>query len=590
MSLTANVYLEINNTTKKIRVVDATNYTEEGIDLAALSAKGLGILTAPTGAAIYNGSTVGSPLVNLTSTTTSSWFDLPLDNNGAILNGTYSFTYNLRYAISDGVINSIDAPSTAEVEFTWAGRVLIEGDSVVFAGNSDSANNGTFTVDSVSFDEGSDNSTIIFTQTTLVTDATPDGTYSFDVTRSNFAGTSVVWNGCDLKTLAVTITVDCDSTQYGSLTVQDTTDYSGQTLISRPLSVYYPNGLTPAPTTDPLTTTSGAITVNAIATGTWTYTLVSNLSVTQDDGLVYTYQATTGAQEFVVSCAGTLCGLTPCIESIKDKYYTSYQKGVASGLEPLILMITQLVGLAKEYKICGNSEMYASTVTQLESVLDESGQCSCGCCDESAGAQWIDNGGLDSQTVLEDLYDQVQELATTVGYNPTTLYLTTQFYGYDDGFDNTPASFDDLDNITIPSSYLDFPTTDGAFGKKAIIVEIDAQTISAGGQVYVGLVNGTTTDILAQGIGAGSDGVADTVHMVLRVQKSGSDYLLWALINQKFFNLANAECDSQASNAYFTNVLASGDDIVLNIVPQLAGADIKTTYTKVEITAIKTVL
>jgi len=377
MSLTANVYLEINNTTKKIRVVDATNYTEEGIDLAALSAKGLGILTSPTGAAIYNGSTVGSPLVNLTSTTTSSWFDLPLDNNGAILNGTYSFTYNLRYAISGGVINSIDAPSTSEVEFTWAGRVLIEGDSVVFAGNSDSANNGTFTVDSVSFDEGSDNSTIIFTQTTLVTDATPDGTYSFDVTRANFAGTSVVWNGCDLKTLAVTTTVDCDSTQYGSLTVQDTTDYSGQTLTSRTLSVYYPNGLTPAPTTDPLTTTSGAITVNAIATGTWTYTLVSNLSVTQDDGLVYTYQAVTGAQEFVVSCAGTLCGLTPCIESIKDKYYTSYQKGVASGLEPLILMITQLVGLAKEYKVCGNSEMYASTVAQLESVLDESGQCSC---------------------------------------------------------------------------------------------------------------------------------------------------------------------------------------------------------------------
>lgn len=590
MALTANVYLEINNTTKKIRVVDASNYTEEGIDLAALSAKGLGILTSPTGAAIYNGSTVGSPLVNLSATTTSTWFDLPLDSNGDILNGTYSFTYNLRYAISSGVINSITAPSTAELEFTWAGRVLIEGDSVVFVDNGDSADNGTFTVDSATFDEGSDNSEIIFTQSSLVTDATPAGTYSFDVTRANFAGSSVVWNGCTLVTPSVTTTVDCDSTQYGQLIVQDTTNYTGQTLVSRTLSVYYPNGLTPAPTTDPLTTTAASITVNAIATGTWTYTLVSNMSVTQDDGLVYTYQVSSGAQEFVVSCAGTLCGLTPCIESIKDKYYASYQKGVASGLEPLILMITQLVGLAKEYKICGNSEMYASTVAQLESVLDESGQCSCGCCDESAGAQWVDNGGLDSQTMLEDLYDQVQELAAATSYGSTTLFLGSQFYGADNSFDNVPLSFDELEEITIPSTFIDFPTTDGAFGKKAIKINIKAQSVSTGGQIYVKLMNGSGTVVFAQPIGTADDGIYVDSTVVLRVQKSGTDYILWSLVNETFVDLTAETGDATVMNQTFTNVLTSGEDLVFNLKPVLAGADIKTTYTHVEITALKTLI
>lgn len=415
MALTANVYLEINNTTKKIRVVDASNYTEEGIDLAALSAKGLGILSSPTGTAIYNGSTIGSPLVNLSATTTSTWFDLPLDSNGDILNGTYSFTYNLRYAISSGVINSITAPSTAELEFTWAGRVLIEGDSVVFVDNGDSENNGTFTVDSATFDEGSDNSEIIFTQSSLVTDATPAGTYSFDVTRANFAGSSVVWNGCNMVNPSVTVTYDCESTQFGSITFQDSTVLNGQTVVSRSLSGYYPNGLYPAPTTNPQTTSATSLTFSELAVGTWTHVLVLNMSVSQSDGLVYTYQVRdTG--ETLVSCVGTLCGLTPCIESLKDKYNASYVKGQDSGLNSLILLVLQLYALAKEYKTCGETEKYAATVAQLESVLDESGQCSCGCCDENKDVPyWVDNSNLDATSIITELQEQIDELNLQVG-------------------------------------------------------------------------------------------------------------------------------------------------------------------------------
>jgi hypothetical protein len=416
MALTANVYLEINAVTKKGRIVDASNYTAEGISLSALSARGLGVVTGPTGVAIFTGTTVGSPLINLSATTNSVWFNLPLDSNGEILNGTYSFTYSLRYAITAGVVNSVSAPSTFELEFTQAGRVLVAGDSLVTTANTIAANNGTFTVSTAAFDEGLDNSTIVVTQTTLVNEALATGTYSFDVTRAAFAGSTYTWNGCNFATPAVTTTYDCESTQFGQIIFSDTSVIpSGQILVSRSLSGYYPNGLYPEPETNPETTTTSSLTFTNLAVGTWTHVLVLNMSVTQDDGLVYTYTVRdTG--ETLVTCVGTLCGLTPCIESIKDKYYASFVRGQASGLEPAILMILQLYALAKEYKTCGNTAMYAATVAQLQSVLDNSGECSCGCCDESQDVPyWVDNSNLDATSIIAQLQSEIDALNLQVG-------------------------------------------------------------------------------------------------------------------------------------------------------------------------------
>lgn len=415
MALTANVYLEINNTTKKGRIVDASNYTDEGIVLAQLSAKGLGNVYSPTGAIIVNGSTVGSPLVNLASTTTSAWFDLPLDTTGEILNGTYSFTYSLRYAVTGGTVDAVAATSTFTLEFTNAGRVLIAGDSLVTTGNTQTANNGTFTVATAAFNTGSDNSTIVVTQTTLVNEGSATGTYSFDVTRANFAGDSYTWNGCNMVNPSVTVTYDCESTQFGSIVFQDSTVLNGQTVVSRSLNGYYPNGLYPAPTTNPQTTTSNSLTFSELAVGTWTHVLVLNMSVTQSDGLVYTYQVRdTG--ETLVTCVGTLCGLTPCIESLKDKYNASFVKGQDSGLAPLILLVLQLYALAKEYKTCGETAKYAATVAQLELLLDESGECSCGCCDESQDVPyWVDNSSLDATSIITELQEQIDALDLQVG-------------------------------------------------------------------------------------------------------------------------------------------------------------------------------
>lgn len=588
MALTANVYLEINNTTKKGRIVDASNYTAEGIALSQLSAKGLGNVYSPTGAIIVSGSTVGSPLVNLASTTTSAWFNLPLDSNGDILNGTYSFTYSLRFAIAPYTINTITSPSTINVDFEQSSLALVAGDSVVLAGNGNAANNGTFTYASGTYDSGSDTSTLVFTQTTLVNDATPTGTYSFDVTRAAFAGDSYTWNGCNIVTLDVTTTFDCESTQFGQLIVQDTTDYNGQEITSRTISVWYPNGLNPAPETNPETTSLSSLTINSLATGTWTYSLVSDVTVTQVDGLVYTYSETKTA-EFVVSCAGTLCGLTPCIASIYDKFQASYIQGVDSGLTPLILNVLQLVTLAKEYKTCGDLTNYAATVLQLETILDESGYCNCGCCDETNTPQWINNAGFSAQTVLQDLYDQVQALVASTSYGETTLFQAPQFYGYDDSFNNPPLAFTNIAAITIPASYLDYPTVEGAFGSKAIEIELKAETLSTGGQARVTLVDGDVA-LYSRNFGVTDEGVELTTKLVIRNQKVGTDMLTWVLQNTTYNNRVQESMESESFNPFFTNILASGDDLVLNFTPVALGAAAKTSYTNLKISALKSLI
>lgn len=98
------------------------------------------------------------------------------------------------------------------------------------------------------------------------------------------------------------------------------------------------------------------------------------------------------------------------------------------------------------------------------------------------------------------------------------------------------------------------------------------------------------TTILAQGFGASDEAVTVEVKVVLRIQKSGTDYLLWTLITQNFFNTELGTVDTSAINATYTNVLASGDDLVFNLQPTATGAAAKTTYTHVKISAIKSLI
>jgi hypothetical protein len=77
---------------------------------------------------------------------------------------------------------------------------------------------------------------------------------------------------------------------------------------------------------------------------------------------------------------------------------------------------------------------------------------------------------------------------------------------------------------------------------------------------------------------------------VIRNQKVGSDMLTWVLQNTTFNNRVQESMESESLNPTFTNILASGDDLVLNLTPVLSGAAAKTTYTHVKISALKSLI
>lgn len=417
MNVTPNVYLFIENENKRARIVDESDYIGSGVSPSQYALKGLGVVTGPNGQAIFNGSTVGNPLVDIAVSQNGAWFNLPLDTNGNILNGTYSFTYNLRASYnsttgSSGVF-SLNAPSTIKVDFDIT-EVIQAGDVISITGNPVTANNGNFTIASLSYDSVGDTTDIVTTSTSIQTDNNPTTTnYSFVVLRSGFAGGAYKFNGCDFVSLKVDTFYDCDNTQFGQITFTDITDLKGQTLVSRELIGYYPPALNPSPPTPSVTTSLASLTFSELATGTWSYKLTLNMSVTQPDGLVYTYTLIE-SDEVKVTCVGSLCSLTPCLESFKDKLAAGYANGSNTNLIQAAITINSLIILANEYKACGEYDKYKSTYEQLEKILDSTGLCNCGCCDEDT-PQWVDNSKFDAPSIFETLTQDVQSLNNQVG-------------------------------------------------------------------------------------------------------------------------------------------------------------------------------
>jgi hypothetical protein len=408
---TSNVILELDIDNKRGRVIDNSDYDSVNIDVALANAKGLGIVTV-NNTAVFNGSLTSNPLVNLAVSNIGQWFNLPLDSNGNVLNGTYAFTYSLNFTAT-GAVNSVTATNSANLEFSNAGEILASGDSIVFTGNTETANNGTFTIATVTPDTELDSTAITVTQTTLVTEAEATGTYSFNVTRANFGGDVYTFNGCDFVNPKVQVTYDCDSTRFGTITFQDVTDYKGQSFV-RDLEAFYPRPLNPLPETPSVSTNLPSITMNELAVGTYAYELELTMSVTQPDGLVYTYTVVdTG--ETKVTCIGSLCSINPCLESLKDTFFENYNNGTGANLVPLVTLVNQLLALAIQYKECGDNQKYAETVIQLQGVLDVSGQCNCGC-DESGKdvPYWVDNANLVTPSIFEQLLEEIALLEVQI--------------------------------------------------------------------------------------------------------------------------------------------------------------------------------
>jgi hypothetical protein len=392
-------------------VTDSTDYAGLGIDLLLAEAKGLGVITF-NGDVIVNRDAIINPMIDLQNWGTlnpgqTPVFDFPLelDLNGNVANGVYTFEYSLRLnmALIPFTVSSITLPNTLVVDTTdsWLANFLEVGDSVILLTGAPA------TIDLVASAVFNDPNITITTSTPIDSDLYTQ--LSFNLTNVQFSGV-FTYSGCTQTTADVSFTYDCEVGDSGSWAVANTTKLASNEVVSTlNCTVSYPSWTALTPTFNPqvvltsLPYPSAPNTETPLATGTYTVSLTQQIQQNQTDGLILLYTTST-AQEFVVSCSGSLCGLTPCIESLRVAHANELHRNRISKYQVFVDNVLLYYAEAQNYRACGDTANYRATLELIKQNLDSSG-CECACCDENLFYFVSNNSGV---SVIDSLIQSFQ--------------------------------------------------------------------------------------------------------------------------------------------------------------------------------------
>jgi hypothetical protein len=388
-------------------VTDSTDYAGLGIDLLITEAKGLGVITF-NGDVIVDKNDPNDP--NLVMIDLENWgtlnpgqtpvytFPLELDLNGNVANGIYTFVYNLRLKSNIAFI-SITLPDTALTDGTPYANFFEAGNELTMVPSDD-----VVTIVSVGPEAGGE-----YTLTLSGLQNDVDGDATFDITNLQLSGV-YTYSGCTQTTADVSFTYDCEVGDSGSWAVANTTVLkSNEVISSLNCTISYPSWTALTPTFDPrvvvtsLPYPSAPNTETPLATGTYTVSLTQQILQTQTDGLILQYSTST-IQEFAVSCAGSLCGLTPCIESLRVAHANELQRNRISKYQVFVDNVLLYYAEAQNYRACGDTANYRATLELIKQNLDSSG-CECACCDDNT-YYWVSNNS--GVSVIDSLVQSFQ--------------------------------------------------------------------------------------------------------------------------------------------------------------------------------------
>jgi hypothetical protein len=376
-------------------------------DLSLLQAKGYGVLSF-NGDIIENKSSLTDPLIDLEAGEATGFLNLPLDGNGNVANGVYRFQYDLRVnsnpAISV-VVGSVTGGTTFVTGFDWV-TVLLQPGSFIRLNNSP-----------VSLLNQVVSATMIGTLAHIELETTvPNGPYSLqfvnDVTDQ--FDQSYAYSGCTQTTADVDFIYDCEYGNSGTWSVSNAT-ILGATEIVTSLNcvINYPSWTSSSTSPNPLFNPQVVTTVlpyptqpgdtTPLATGTYSVSLSQQIQQTQASGLVVLYNNSV-IREFAVSCAGSLCGLIPCMENLRAAHAAELVRNRISKYQVFVDNVLLYYTEAMNYKSCGELDKYRNTINLIQAQLDASG-CDCACCDDNS-YYWVANNSANS--IIDDILASFQ--------------------------------------------------------------------------------------------------------------------------------------------------------------------------------------
>jgi hypothetical protein len=401
MISTVSFSFDLTSSPPRCVVVDSTDYSTLGIPLDVFNAKGYGVLTF-NGDEIEAKDTAGNPLINLAVNQNPGYLDLPLDLNENVANGVYNFEYSLRLDSGGPSGPSIPGDVTGGNTFTAPYTFLAD---FLTAGSSISINGVNNTVAS----------TEIVGPNAVITlsNSTSNGTnlplrFNDDVSLQ-FSET-YTYSGCTQTTADVDFTYDCEYGNSGTWAVSNATVLGSNEIVSSlSCTINYPSWTNIDPIFNPQVVTTTlpysppASTEPVLATGTYSVLLTEQIQQTQTSGLVVTYNKSV-TKEFTVSCAGTLCGLVPCIENLRAAHAAELVRNRISKYQVFVDNVLLYYTEAMNYRACGELDKYKETISLLQAQLDASG-CECACCDNET-YYWVSNNSANS--IIDELLANFQ--------------------------------------------------------------------------------------------------------------------------------------------------------------------------------------
>jgi hypothetical protein len=459
MTITPNVNLYFDVDAKQVSVKDSTSWpTINGTPVSEiLNLKGLGTLTSPSSGVVFSVTNPSSPLIDIADGAQNSQsYNLPV-TSGNIVVGTYTLAYTAsggytQTALPTEVISNLGYVDFEDEEL--AAFLLQAGDVVTISGSATAGNNGTWTVVSAEANNGYSR---VYLNASFVTDLTATGEITYTITRSYATNLSPAYTGCSKVTPSITFVSQPYTGEFGTLVVTDTTDYGDATVEDKTLSVLYPDGLFPAPETNPVVGTNvTSVTLLQVATGTYTITLDGTVVVAPVSGLGFTYSIAgirvngrpVNVFERVVIWNGDLCSIYSCISIVFDKHNRFVLQGQES---PYTAAVADLSLAINRYLIavqCGVQDDITSAFADINTIL-QSTDCNCGCDTENNNPVWISNSSQEGENLITQLQDEIDTVSDAVS-SLTESVNTLQ------------GQVNDLENAAVAVYVADFSQPSGA--------------------------------------------------------------------------------------------------------------------------------
>ena len=369
------IALEFNHTNgpKNFRFTDSSNYATVGGYTNVL-----GNLKAvdPSGLQFYNNTSYVTPNITYNTSPTSAYLGaLPLNTDGTVKTGDYTFTYTakiLNAQQSNLITSNNSAAKTLTISGDYTSVILDPSAASFFCVDTVTT---ALTIVSATYNGSTNLTTITVTQTLGTLTALATLTYTVN---QIFTNTFVQNYSYETPSVCLNwVTDECCS----SMTITDVTVYPTGSTITRSHTVSYPVGITPAKAD--ILSPLQELTITPIWTGTWTDIFVSD--ITSTTGIITTVDEIKGVKEHLVSSSDSLCQVYGCLTNMATKYATYLTTAPQKALE-MSKYISQASAAYMAYTVgkqCGKPD-YEQYLTIISDIANTCG-CGCDCADCADG-------------------------------------------------------------------------------------------------------------------------------------------------------------------------------------------------------------